>query len=382
MSDLFVTAHTPTLGVGRALRVYAIVRALAEHGPVDVLYVRFGADEPSPEFRGIRNLRLHPVESSRGLRRTLAVGKAMAAGTPQALARVVSPELIAAAARLAPPPRTGRIIADHGGVRIALRGLERTHGVIYNGHNLESAFQHQLGSEKLGSSEQLARFETSIFRRSTETWMVSDADVRGARALAPGALVRYVPNVVDTEAIVPVARPAGHARALMVADFSWAPNQHAVRFLLDEVLPIVWRALPEARIAIVGRGLALEGATDPRVEALGYIDDLRAEYERSSCVLVPLVSGGGSPLKFVEGLAFGLPVVATPVAAQGLNLEAGTHYVRGEGAEGYAAALVGVLRDGAPGIGANGRAIAEREYSIAKLVELLRPGAPVSPINA
>lgn len=210
MSDLFVTAHTPTLGVGRALRAYGIIRALAELGPVDVLYVRFGADEPSPEYRNIPNLRLHPVDSSRGVRRTLAVGKAVLAGTPQAVARVVSPELSAAAARLAPPPGSGRIIADHGGVRMALRGLERTHGVIFNGHNLESAFQDQLGSEKLGTSEQLAKFETTIFRRSAETWMVSNADVRGALALAPGALVRYVPNVVDTEAIVPVERPAAY----------------------------------------------------------------------------------------------------------------------------------------------------------------------------
>ena len=45
MADLFVTDHTPTLGVGRALRSYAIIRALAAHGPVDVLYVHFGADQ-------------------------------------------------------------------------------------------------------------------------------------------------------------------------------------------------------------------------------------------------------------------------------------------------------------------------------------------------
>ena len=39
--------------------------------------------------------------------------------------------------------------------------------------------------------------------------------------------------------------------------------------------------------------------------------------------MVPLREGGGSPLKFVEALAYGLPVVATPLAAAGLEIEAG-----------------------------------------------------------
>ncbi len=69
MSDLLVTTHTPTLGTGRALRTYGIVRALALSGPLDVLYVRFGEVRARPEYRAMEHVRLRPVDPSRGVRR-------------------------------------------------------------------------------------------------------------------------------------------------------------------------------------------------------------------------------------------------------------------------------------------------------------------------
>ena len=87
---------------------------------------------------------------------------------------------------------------------------------------------------------------------------------------------------------------------------------------------------------------------------------------------MPLLSGGGSPLKFVEALAYGLPVVATPKAAAGLDVTAGEHYLEGADGPGLARALVAALA-GAPEIAAAGRALAEREYSIEALAATLAP---------
>ena len=375
MPDLFVTAHTPTLGVGRALRTYAIARALASHGPLDLLYVRFGADEPSPEFRDHPGIRLHAVEPSRGVRRAWAYLRARSLGTPDQTARAVSYEVAARATSLAPPPGRGRIIADGMAMRMALRPLERRHPIIFNGHNLESAFQHKLGEERLAQSDALRRFERRIFAGSAETWMVSHVDVAGARELCPEAVVRYVPNVVDVSAVAAVARPARSGVVLLVADYTWVPNQQAVRFLLDEVMPALWATHPEARLAVVGRGLALPGEADARVDRLGFVDDLHAQYARAAAVVVPLLSGGGSPLKFVEALAHAVPVVATPLAARGLELSAGEHYLEAADGPAFARVLGEVLTHGAGAVAAAGRRLVEHEYSIEVLSRLLAPGA-------
>jgi len=64
-------------------------------------------------------------------------------------------------------------------------------------------------------------------------------------------------------------------------------------------------------------------------------------------------------------------VVATPVAAAGLEVREGEHYVGAEGAEAFAAAVTRVLCHGAPELAARGRELARRRYSIEALTETI-----------
>lgn len=372
MADILVTAHTPTLGVGRALRTYAIAMALAEHAELDIVYVEFGADRPSEEFLRHPRIRLHGVQPSRGAARALAYLRARRIGLPEPLARGITPEIERRVRELLQGRAPGRIVADGMTMWVALRHLGVP--VIYNSHNLESAFQHELGSEGYGSQRKVARFERRVLEEAHESWMVSPADMEGARELAPRSRLRYVPNVVDCEAIRPVT-PARNQRMLLVADYTWPPNAQAAEWIAAEVMPLVWAQLPQARLGLVGRGLHVEAPPDPRIEVRGFVEDLEDEYRDAACIVVPLLAGGGSPLKFVEGLAHALPVVATPRAAKGLDLVAGEHYLEGEDPATFADAVVRVLRDGADDLAAAGRALVEREYSIATLRDLLAPGA-------
>lgn len=380
MSDIFVSTHTPVLRSGRAVRTYGVARALAAaRGRLVLVYVSFGADEPDAAFRSIPGIELHAVTPSRGLARALAYARARARGVPDDFARAVSPELAATTARLAARERGDddeppvRVIADGPEAAATLRGLPRRQPLIYNGHNLESAFRHELQAPGLGSQRALRAFERGLLLRADESWMVSEADAAAARELAPAARVRVVPNVVDVARIAPVTPAREAQRALFVANFRYEPNRNGLRFLLDEVLPRVWRELPEARLRLVGAGLDGPASPDPRIETVGFVDDLDDAYADVSAAVVPLLQGGGTPLKFVEALAYGLPVVATPRAAAGLAVRDGEQCALAEGADQFARALLTVLRDGAPQLARGGRQLAERRYSIESLVPLVAP---------
>ncbi|MCW3068988.1 MAG: glycosyl transferase [Solirubrobacterales bacterium] len=370
MRDLLVTTHTPVLRSGQAARTYGVARALAANRGLTLLYARFDAPEPDAAFRSIPGIEFVEVVPSRRTRRLMTYGSARLRGVPAGFARGVSPELARAAERLAADADRGRVIADGPIAAAALMRLSRVRAVTYNAHNVESSFRGDLdgGARAL---QGLRRFERGLLARAEESWMVSETDLAAARELCPGARLRYVPNVVDVSAIRAVTPNVRERRVLFVASFVYEPNQNGLRFLLERVFPRVWREVPDAILTLVGAGLEHPPSGDPRVEALGFVDDLAQAYASASCVVVPLLQGGGTPLKFVEALAYGMPVVATGRAAAGLAVRDGEHALLADGEQEFAAALVRVLRDGAADIARHGRELAEERYSIEALSKLL-----------
>lgn len=372
MRTVLATPFTPSLDSGRARRTYGIVRALASGASLDIVYGAFGAAEPDAAYTSLPGVRLHRVERPGALARGRAYLGARLNGLPDDFARGVWPGIAARTRDLASDSDPTRVIAEGPLAAAALLTFAKRHPAIYCAHNLESSFRHRLGGA--GASERgLRRFERLLLERYAESWMVSQADVEGAQALAPGATLRLVPNVVDVAAIAPAPPRDGQRRVLFLADLGYPPNQEALRLLLDEVMPNLWRQAPDVRLIVAGKGSDRVEASDPRVEARGFVPDLGELYEEAGCVAVPLLEGGGSPLKFVEALAFAMPIVATPRAAAGLLVEAGEHYLEAEpdGAA-FAAGILAALEPavGNP-LGRAGRELAEREYSIEALERAL-----------
>jgi peptidoglycan/xylan/chitin deacetylase (PgdA/CDA1 family)/glycosyltransferase involved in cell wall biosynthesis len=348
-------------------------------GPVDLAYVTHGADVPCPEFEAIDGIAFHQIRSSRGLRRgALYISKRLQA-IPSRCCRGDSPELIETSERLARGPERGQVIVGDMSAATALMHLAATRPVVYNAHNIESEYVDGLPVQRALARLAMRRYESRLLAIADESWMVSRGDIRSAQALVPGARLRYAPNVVDVAAIAPPQRPerdpgSAGSRLLMVADFTYHPNVTGLSFLVGAVLPFVWSSLPEVTLTLVGRGLEAWGPPDPRIEVAGFVDRLDPYYAAADCVVVPLTEGAGTPLKFVEALAYGMPVVATPLAAKGLEVTAGVHYREGEEGRSFADAVVEVLGEGGRELGAQARSLAEREYSIEALAERLTRG--------
>jgi glycosyltransferase involved in cell wall biosynthesis len=372
--DLYLTTTAPALSTGRDMRTYTCVRALAMLGPVDMVYVPHDTDEPSPLYLEMENLELHKIEPSRGARRAALYASKRLQGIPARCCKGTSPELVAVGEELAGRPDRGRVIVADANAATAMLPMARRRPVIYNAQNFEPDYVvNHHGSGALARASR-RRYERKVIATAAETWMVSRVDVESALRLVPDASVRYVPNVVDVRAIVPkrIVRPAAGAsgtRILMVGDFTYPPNRKGRDLLVDSVLPLVWKSLPDVRLKIAGRAREDWHAPDARVEVVGFVDSLAELYAQADCVVVPIIEGAGSPIKFVEALAYGVPVIATPRAARGLDVVAGVHYREGSDPVTLAQAIVAVLRDGGAEMAAEGRALAEREHSIESLAE-------------
>jgi polysaccharide biosynthesis protein PslH len=57
---------------------------------------------------------------------------------------------------------------------------------------------------------------------------------------------------------------------------------------------------------------------DPRIELSGPVADAVLELARAKVAIVPVLAGSGTRVKIIEAWAAGVPVVSTPLGAEGL----------------------------------------------------------------
>ena len=61
----------------------------------------------------------------------------------------------------------------------------------------------------------------------------------------------------------------------------------------------------------------------PGVHVTGTVPDVRPYYREALAAIVPLRTGGGTRLKILEAMAASVPVVSTPLGAEGLDVTPG-----------------------------------------------------------
>jgi O-antigen biosynthesis protein len=103
---------------------------------------------------------------------------------------------------------------------------------------------------------------------------------------------------------------------------SGGPNEDAAVRLVDDIMPILWKAMPELRLEIVGANptAAVRELQGPLVDVVGFVPDPVERLARARVHVHPLRLGAGIKLKLIDTMAAGLPFVTTPTGAEGLGL--------------------------------------------------------------
>ncbi|MEO8459299.1 MAG: glycosyltransferase [Dokdonella sp.] len=243
---------------------------------------------------------------------TVAIARRIAARCPD----IVHVEQLQALANCAP--------ARAAGIPIVLRM-----------QNVESALWRQAARTKFTAP--LLRIEAARMRAderralayATQTIALTQSDANELRDIAD-------PNDRDRIAAIapafPVAIPAGErvegSPAIVVAGSSgWWPNMQGVCWFVRDVWPHLASVLPNACLHVFG-GEAV-GAS-PAIIRLDPPEDSRDSFPEGAIAVVPLLAGSGIRMRILEAWARGLPVVATPQAAHGLEITQGRELLLAE----------------------------------------------------
>jgi glycosyltransferase involved in cell wall biosynthesis len=195
------------------------------------------------------------------------------------------------------------------------------------------------------SAERTREAELTVMRSCNLVWVTSSYEAEllsSDRSLPP---VEIVPLVQTVRADIPGF--SSRRDMLFIGAFHHLPNEDAVLYFVDEILPLVKAQLPEVRLVVVG------SHTPPDIFRLasddvvvhGFVRDVQPLFDACRVSIAPLRFGAGVKGKIAQSLAWGLPAVATPVAAEGMNLIDGEHVLIASDARQFAAGVVRLYRD-------------------------------------
>jgi sugar transferase (PEP-CTERM/EpsH1 system associated) len=232
----------------------------------------------------------------------------------------------------------------------------------------------------------LREYERRVSGLSSYVIVTTEREARLLRQISDSARVHVIPNGVDCEHFQPPgAAPDSAAPAVgFVGDMSYFPNQEAVKYFARIVFPLICQQLPGTRFLIVGRKPSpdvLKLGRIAGVEVTGFVPDVRPWLAQMRVSVAPFSIAAGIQNKILEAMAFGLPVVATSRAAQGLSGDtAGAVEIADSPGE-MSEKIVGLLsdRDLARNRGLEGRRRVAVEYSwthsLDRLLQLLESPA-------
>jgi O-antigen biosynthesis protein len=197
--------------------------------------------------------------------------------------------------------------------------------LVYYGHDLHFLRMRRqaalTGDDRLRHEADLTEhMERRVWRQVDAVLYPSEEEAADVAALEPGVAVRAVVPYAFSE-FAAARKPVPGHEILFVAGFAHPPNQDAAQWFVREIFPAIRAKIGDVRLNIVGSNPApvVQALAGDAVIVAANVSDaeLAQFYATARVAVVPLRAGAGVKLKVVEALANGLPLVTTPVGAQG-----------------------------------------------------------------
>jgi|GEM_PF-404064 len=182
--------------------------------------------------------------------------------------------------------------------------------------------------------------ELAVYREADRIWVVTDADRRAIAGEVAETPIDIVPNIHRSVNDVKVYEDTENL--LFVGNFHHPPNKDAIEYFCSSIWPKVSAACPDVKLIIAGNNSrnAVGHLESANIVVLGYVKDLDSILKKARISVNPLRYGAGMKGKIGEALSWGLPVVTTPIGAEGMELQHGVHAMIAEDAEDFAEAII------------------------------------------
>lgn len=195
--------------------------------------------------------------------------------------------------------------------------------------NYERTIKFMKGPRKLLFSieaKRCSKYEIEITRYFDRCLLVSPSELKAFREKHQLSNLDLTPHGVDLDYFRP-ARQGPCLREpnsiIFTGNINYLPNADAVLYFCYSIFPVVLEEVPDSKLCVVGANppRRIKELACKNIVVTGYVDDIRPYFEKAELVVCPLRIAAGIQNKILEGMAMGLPVVATSRAIEGITGE-------------------------------------------------------------
>lgn len=198
-------------------------------------------------------------------------------------------------------------------------------------HNIEyKIWERYLDELKLGSfkyrfikrqAELIKERESYYISKADAAFPITEVDLRIAKQLAPNSNLKVASAGIDPKKWG-VGKFVNRTpnRMIIASTWNWIHNENGLRWFINNVFPKLLNENRNAELVVLGKKTPNWLNDREQVINQGYVDSVLEYFHSSNVYVAPLFVGSGIRIKILEALASGLPVVATSVSAEGIEI--------------------------------------------------------------
>ena len=165
----------------------------------------------------------------------------------------------------------------------------------------------------------LKKYEHFIFSAFNNKTIISEQD-QNLIIHAQNQEIKIVRNGVDLTFFKP-RDSLKKFDLVFTGNMSYPPNVDGVTYLVEKILPLVWKQNPNITLAIAGAtpSTRVQRLAQKNVTVTGWVDDIRDYYASSKIFIAPMQIGTGLQNKLLEAMAMNIPCITSPLANNALK---------------------------------------------------------------
>lgn len=170
---------------------------------------------------------------------------------------------------------------------------------------------------------------------------ISDFEEKYMEQFCEAKKIITISNIHYRKTSIENTLPFEDRKDIIFIGSSHTPNIDALYFLYNDIMPIVWKEIPDLKVNIIGNVKdCIKDISHPNFIFQGYVPNIETFFFSNKLMVASLRYGAGVKGKIGQAFEYFLPIVTTSIGAEGMQLVNEENALINDNSVGFANAII------------------------------------------